>query len=82
MGFSYTYLGLCCDFCSNSGSKQNVRKIQCPYGFCQAWACCNICFKLKKHLTSSCNPNKKHNDSCKFYVKMTHEQLMTKELEA
>ena len=81
MGFSYTYLGLCCDFCSNSGSKQNVRKIQCPYGFCQSWACCNICFKLKKHLTSSSNPNKKHNDSCKFYVKMTHEQLMTKEIE-
>ena len=75
MGFSYTHLGLCCDFCNNSGSQQNVRKISCPYGFCQAWACCNVCFEKKRHLQSSCN-KKPHKESCKFYIKMTHEQLM------
>lgn len=47
MGFSYTYLGLCCDFCNNSGSKKNVKKIPCPYGFCQTWACCTDYQKIK-----------------------------------
>ena len=66
MGFSYTSLGLCCDFCSNSGSLYNVRKISCPYGYCQAWACCSTCFKAKKHLQSSCTPEKmSHRKYCK-----------------
>ncbi len=66
MGFSYNYLGLCCDFCSNSGPKQNVRKIKCPFDYCQDWACCNTCKKKKLHLQSSCNPNKiSHKDYCK-----------------
>ncbi len=66
MGFSYNYLGLCCDFCNNAGSQQNVRKIKCPYDYCQAWACCNTCKKKKLHLQSSCNPNKiSHKNYCK-----------------
>ena len=65
MGFSYTYLGLCCDFCNNSGSKENVHKIACPFGWCQSWACCNVCYKDKKHLVNSCN-GQSHKDYCKF----------------
>ena len=77
MGFSYTYLGLCCDFCNNSGAKQNVKKIRCPYGFCQSWACCNICFKAKKHLISSCDElHRDHKDICKKRANMTHEELL------
>ena len=64
MGFSYNYLGLCCDFCSNAGPKGNVRKISCPYGYCQAWACCETCKKAKKHLMSSCGGTT-HKESCK-----------------
>lgn len=66
MGFSYTSFGLCCDFCDNSGSKENVKKISCPYGWCQSWACCNVCYKQKKHLVSSSNSNQSHKDYCKF----------------
>lgn len=54
MGFSYNHLGLCCDFCSNAGPKGNVRKIACPYGYCQAWACCETCKKAK---CSTCKKN-------------------------
>lgn len=77
MGFSYCYLGLCCDFCPNAGSEHNVRKIKCPYGYCQSWACCDICKKAKKHLQCSCNPDKiSHKDYCK---KRMQEQEMVME---
>ena len=49
-----------------------VKKIDCPYGWCQAWATCNECFKLGKHKSwSSANPSKdgKNHESCK--VRMT-----------
>uniref|UniRef100_A0AAT9JHR9 ORF23 n=1 Tax=Nitrosopumilaceae spindle-shaped virus TaxID=3065433 RepID=A0AAT9JHR9_9VIRU len=67
MGFSYNHLGLCCDFCSNAGPQKNVRKIACPYGWCQHWACCETCKKAKKHLQSSCTPEQKtHKEHCKI----------------
>jgi hypothetical protein len=79
MGFSYSHLGLDCDFCSNSGPQQNVRKIACPYGYCQHWACCNICFKAKKHLMSSC-ANGTHKDTCKFLAIEFDKRQKEKEL--
>ena len=67
MGFSYNYLGLCCDFCDNAGPKGNVRKISCPYGYCQSWACCSECKAKKRHLQCSCNPKEiSHKDYCKY----------------
>jgi len=72
MGFSYGYNGLCCDFCDKDDPQLNVKKIPCPYGFCQAWACCNKCFKQKKHLSASVGiiengklVTKSHKDHCK-----------------
>lgn len=67
MGFSYSAYGLCCDFCDHDKStRKYVRKIQCPYGFCQAWACCDVCRAEKKHMASSCTPEKKtHKEICK-----------------
>lgn len=56
MGFSYSInprtgrQSLACDFCGTSGG---VRKIRCPYGYCQAWATCPACRKAKKHNVSS-----------------------------
>ena len=53
-----------------------VKKINCPYGWCQAWATCNECFKLGKHKSwSSANPSNdgKNHESCK--VRMEEEQL-------
>ncbi len=83
MGFSYTHLGLCCDFCNNSGPQQNVRKIACPYGWCQAWACCNVCKKAKKHLQSSCSrENKTHKESCKFFAMEYDKAQQARKMEA
>lgn len=67
MGFSYSAFGLCCDFCYHDKSDRlYVKKINCPYGFCQSWAICDQCFKLKKHFQSSCtNENKTHKEICK-----------------
>lgn len=47
MGFSYVGRALCCDFCGGftgdaKGTIQ-VRKMPCPYGYCQAWATCHGC---------------------------------------
>ena len=53
-----------------------VKKIDCPYGWCQAWATCNECFKLGKHKSwSSANPSNdgKNHESCK--ARMEEEQL-------
>lgn len=70
MGFSYSKFGLCCDFCGNSSPEFNVKKINCPYGFCQAWACCKNCQAKKLHLRSSCvkNGELNHKDYCKHAV--------------
>ena len=67
MGFVYSMDGLlCCDFCGNSKPEYNVKKIPCPYEFCQAWACCKNCKKKKLHLMASCTKeNKSHKDICK-----------------
>ena len=66
MGISYSQYGLCCDFCGKSEPKYNVRKIACPYGYCQAWACCIECKAKKLHLLSSCtNEKKTHKEYCK-----------------
>ena len=51
-----------------------VKKIDCPYGWCQAWATCNECFKLGKHKSwSSANPSKdgKNHESCKVRMAET-----------
>ena len=45
-----------------------VKKIDCPHGWCQAWATCNECFALGKHKEhSSANPasDGKNHESCK-----------------
>lgn len=66
MGFSYGPFGLCCDFCDRDEPRINVKKITCPYGYCQAWACCIECKAKKLHLQSSCTPEKKtHKEVCK-----------------
>lgn len=64
MGFSYSSNGLCCDFCGKSNPLDNVRKIRCPYGWCQAWACCKACKDKKLHLASSCGGTT-HKETCK-----------------
>jgi hypothetical protein len=66
MGFTYTMFGLCCDFCGVSRTTDQVRKINCPYAYCQAWACCENCKQKKLHLRSSCEPEKLHKDYCKL----------------
>ena len=50
MGFSYViYNGkqyLSCDFCGGfikDGHTKSVVKKPCPFGYCQAYATCNIC---------------------------------------
>ena len=51
-----------------------VKKIDCPYGWCQACATCNECFKLGKHKSwSSANPSKdcKNHESCKVRMAET-----------
>lgn len=69
MGFSYTHFGLCCDFCGHSEPEFNVKKIKCPYDFCQAWACCKNCYKKKLHLKASCtNRGLTHKEYCKHAV--------------
>ena len=64
MGFSYSQYGLCCDFCGKSKPQDNVKKIACPHGWCQAWACCKVCKSKKLHLQSSCGGTT-HKDTCK-----------------
>ena len=76
MGFCYGQFGLCCDFCSTDDPKLNVKKIPCPYGYCQAWACCKNCFAKKLHLASSCtNEHKSHKENCKLLsIKANNDQ--------
>ncbi len=70
MGFSYGYFGLCCDFCgAQRNTREYVKKIECPYGYCQAWACCNVCRVKKLHMQSSCtNEEKTHKEHCKILM--------------
>jgi hypothetical protein len=79
MGFSYSSFGLCCDFCGNSKPEYNVRKIACPYGWCQSWACCKNCKAKKLHLKSS-SGGTTHKDTCKKssieYNKKDHERIL------
>lgn len=68
MGFSYSAYGLCCDFCDHDrmDNRKYVKKIPCPYNWCQAWACCDVCFGKKLHLQSSCtNEKTPHKEICK-----------------
>lgn len=66
MGFSYSQFGLCCDFCGESKPEFNVKKIHCPYGYCQAWACCKNCKAKKLHLVCSIgSTTKTHKEICK-----------------
>ena len=65
MGFCYDMDGLlCCDFCGQSGQ---VRKIKCPYGWCQPWATCPECKSNGKHHIPSCGgkEGQTHKDVCK-----------------
>lgn len=86
MGFSYAInyftnrQHLACDFCYNSTIDYSenpakwVKKINCSFGYCQAWACCDKCFKEKRHhfcslLVTDSNgkiiKDAKHKDYCK-----------------
>ena len=66
MGFSYGYFGLCCDFCDKDDPQLNVKKIPCPFGYCQDWAVCKNCHAKGLHNQSSCRPEKiQHKDFCK-----------------
>jgi hypothetical protein len=54
MGYCYeAYKGkrgrLCCDLCGNAGG---VRKIRCPFGYCQATAACPACRKAHPEVFS------------------------------
>ena len=62
MGYSYErtstgHKALCCDICGKAGG---VRKIKCPFGYCQAVATCSDCKKTKAeelrqhHITNRC----------------------------
>jgi hypothetical protein len=42
MGYSYQGRQLCCDVCGKVGG---VRKVRCPFGYCQAVAICPACKK-------------------------------------
>lgn len=65
MGFCYSANGLCCDFCNaDHSTRKYVRKIKCPYEYCQAWACCDQCRSEKKHMSSSCAEGT-HKETCK-----------------
>ena len=67
MGFSYGYWGLCCDFCgAQRNTRKYVKKIDCPYGYCQAWATCDLCRAKKLHMASSCTRGEEtHKELCK-----------------
>ena len=63
MGFCYDSQGLlCCDFCGKSGE---VRKIACPYNWCQHWATCADCRHEGKHHVASCGGGGTHAEVCK-----------------
>ena len=52
---------LCCDFCGKSTGDYGitfVRKKRCPFGYCQAYATCNLCWEKNNkemHLKSKCD---------------------------
>jgi len=86
MGFTYgrnpytNRMTLACDFCNgiktdthkDGGLIMWVRKIPCPYGYCQAWATCNICYKKGRHKFSSTglpgDPERKNHLLCRRRV--------------
>lgn len=86
MGFSTTinpYTNrqtLCCDFCGGFKGQDVygktvikwVRKIPCPYGYCQAWATCDLCYaqgKHKEHSSADPTADGKNHLSCKNKMK-------------
>lgn len=77
MGFSYGYWGLCCDFCgAQRNTRKYVKKLPCPYGWCQHWACCDICRLKKNHTVSSCSPEGfSHKQVCKPLMKKYEQEL-------
>lgn len=84
MGFSYGYFGLVCDHCgAQRNTRKYVKKIECPYGYCQAWACCDVCRSKKLHMFSSCSLEKKtHKEHCKPLAEaFDQEQKIKKEIE-
>ncbi len=73
MGFSYGLnyktgkYQLACDFCGNIGG---VRKIKCPYGYCQPYAVCLECKKAKRHLLL--NTSNANHKNCKHEMEEQH----------
>lgn len=65
MGYSYCAGYLCCDFCDRYGPGREVRRMKCPYDWCQPWATCADCRKLKKHHVSSAGGPGTHREICK-----------------
>ena len=83
MGFSYASWGLCCDLCSrqslafrDGNTPEPARKIDCPYGFCQAWAVCKSCEREGKYLEYASTflnlRDKRHHDGCRRQMEMVH----------
>lgn len=77
MSFSYSVHGLCCDFCDHDKStRKNIYKINCPYGWCQAWAVCDLCRRKGLHKNSSCgfpnDPKKQNHKYCKNMIEVNN----------
>lgn len=66
MGFSYTQYGLACDLCPAYLPSAKIKKVPCPFGYCQAWAACEVCRESGKTNQCSCTPEKAtHKQVCK-----------------
>jgi len=65
VGFTYCEGRLCCDFCDAHGQSAGVRRMRCPYGYCQDWATCADCRKLGKHKVSSNGGRGTHREICR-----------------
>jgi hypothetical protein len=50
MGYCYSGGKLCCDVCGSTG---NVRKIKCPFNWCQPIALCPACKATNKYHTKA-----------------------------
>lgn len=71
MGFTYAVSNngrqyLCCDFCGKSKiNGLTVRKIRCPFRWCQAYATCQNCKHLntkEAHIKNDCDIYAKFHD--------------------